>query len=208
MFFDLLRGHGLSFQTWNVVDGQFPTSPTDADGWLLTGSKHGAYEDHEFIPTLTQFIQATYATDQPMVGICFGHQIIAQALGGTVEKFDGGWAVGRQEYEFGNRTLALNAWHQDQVIQKPADADVFASNDFCKYAGLVYGKKAYTLQPHPEMSNAITSDYHTARKDSPLYPEGVFDHLVENITTPIQSEQIAKDIAAFFRGVFDPKVPS
>jgi len=71
------------------------------------------------------------------VGICFGHQIIAQALGGHVEKFADGWAVGRQIYDWGDKTVALNAWHQDQVVALPDDAKVLASNNFCAAAALV-----------------------------------------------------------------------
>ena len=90
MFVKLLGGHGFDFQIWSVVDGDFPASAVDADGWLITGSKHGAYEDHDWIPPLEQLIRAIREAGRPLVGICFGHQIIAQALGGKVEKFAGG----------------------------------------------------------------------------------------------------------------------
>ena len=85
MFVKLLGGHGFDFQIWSVVDGDFPASAVDADGWLITGSKHGAYEDHDWIPPLEQLIRAIREAGRPLVGICFGHQIIAQALGGKVE---------------------------------------------------------------------------------------------------------------------------
>ena len=84
-FARLLDGNGFTFRTYNVVDMDFPGSIHDCDGWLITGSKHGAYEDHPFIPPLEALIREVYNTDLPLVGICFGHQIIAQALGGTVE---------------------------------------------------------------------------------------------------------------------------
>ncbi|MEM6307742.1 MAG: type 1 glutamine amidotransferase, partial [Pseudomonadota bacterium] len=77
MFARLLDGHGFSFRTWNVVDGDFPGGVADADGWLVTGSKHGAYENHAFIPPLENFIRTCYTDGRPMVGVCFGHQIIA-----------------------------------------------------------------------------------------------------------------------------------
>ncbi len=119
MFARLLDGHGLTFRTWAVVDGEFPESIHDAEGWLITGSRHGAYEDHPWIPPLEDFIRDGYAARVPLVGICFGHQIIAQALGGKVEKYPGGWSVGPTDYDFGDETLTLNAWHQDQVVEKP-----------------------------------------------------------------------------------------
>ena len=123
MFAHLLQGKGFTFKTWDVVDQIFPSSPLEADGWLISGSKHGAYEDHAFIKPLSELIKNIYASAQPMVGVCFGHQLIAQALGGKVEKFNGGWAIGRQNYTFGTHgAVTLNAWHQDQVTALPPGA--------------------------------------------------------------------------------------
>ena len=95
MFATLFQSYDFTFQTWNVVDGDFPAAIDAADGWLISGSKHGAYEDHAFIAPLSELIREIYASARPMVGICFGHQIIAQALGGRVEKVEGGWAICR-----------------------------------------------------------------------------------------------------------------
>ena len=105
MFRDLLGGHGFTFATFAVVDGQFPDSAKDADGWLITGSRHGAYDDLPWIPPLEDLIRDIHARGLPLIGVCFGHQIIAQALGGKVEKFKGGWAIGRTTYDQGGQTL-------------------------------------------------------------------------------------------------------
>ncbi len=93
MFARLLDGNGFSFRTYAVVKGEFPASATDCDGWLITGSRHGVYEDHPWIPPLEQLIRDAFASHVPVVGICFGHQIVAQAMGGKVEKLqeDGPW---------------------------------------------------------------------------------------------------------------------
>ena len=92
-FFEtLLAGKGLTFRRWAVLRNDFPASVTDCDGWLITGSRFGAYEPHDWIPPLEDFIRAAYAAHVPVVGICFGHQIIAQAMGGKVEKYAGGWS--------------------------------------------------------------------------------------------------------------------
>ena len=124
MFERLLAGRGFEFDSYHVEAMEFPDTPQSADGWLLTGSRHGAYEDHAFIPPLEDFIRAAYAQAVPMVGICFGHQIIAQALGGKVVKHPAGWAVGPQDYDFGGERITLNAWHQDQVVTLPEGAEV------------------------------------------------------------------------------------
>ncbi len=155
MFHRLLGGHGFTFETFNVVDGQFPTGPADAAAWLITGSRHGVYEPHAWLPPLEQLIREIHAAGLPLVGVCFGHQVIAQALGGHVEKFSGGWAVGAQTYQMGGETLRLNAWHQDQVITPPPGARVLASNGFCKYAALAIGPNVLTFQPHPEFGDEM-----------------------------------------------------
>jgi GMP synthase-like glutamine amidotransferase len=92
MFERLLAGQGFTFRTWHVEAMDFPASVHDMDGWLITGSRHGAYEDHPFIAPLEAFIRDAYAAHVPMVGVCFGHQIIAQAMGGKVERYAGGWS--------------------------------------------------------------------------------------------------------------------
>ena len=154
MFQDLLAGQGFTFENWNVEGMDFPTAPDQADAWLITGARHGAYENHAFIPPLEQFVRDAFAQKAPMIGICFGHQIIAQALGGTVEKFDGGWAIGYHDYDIGGETYHLNAWHQDQVTKLPDGAERTGSNAFCENAMLHYAGKALTIQPHPEFDAA------------------------------------------------------
>lgn len=153
MFETLLAGRGFDFRTWRVMDMELPASPRDADGWLITGSRFGAYEDHPFIAPLESFIRAVRDAHVPMVGVCFGHQIIAQALGGKVEKFAGGWSVGPQDYDFGGKRLTLNAWHQDQVVERPGQARLVASSPFCENAALAYGDTILTVQAHPEFSD-------------------------------------------------------
>lgn len=155
MFVRLLDGRGFEFRNWHVEKMEFPDSVHDADGWLLTGSRHGAYEDHDFIAPLEDFIRRAYSDGVPMVGICFGHQIIAQALGGKVAKYSGGWAVGAQDYDFGGRPVTLNAWHQDQVVTVPQDAQVAGRNASYENAALIYGDRAYTVQAHPEFADAF-----------------------------------------------------
>jgi GMP synthase-like glutamine amidotransferase len=205
MFEALLVGQNFEFQSWDVVDMDFP-SLTDADGWLLTGSRHGAYEEHAFIPPLTEFIRAAYEQSSPMVGICFGHQIIAQALGGKVEKYAGGWSIGTREYETSDgSTLRLNAWHQDQVVALPPGAQVTAQNDFCKYAGLAYGDKALTIQPHPEFSNSLIAEYARLRLGTGTFPEEMLRAAQEQKKSALDSGKYAQTIANFFRTARRPK---
>ena len=198
MFGRLLANQGFTFETFNVVDMVFPDTVNKCDCWLITGSKHGAYEDHAFIPPLEQFIRDAYAADVPMVGVCFGHQIIAQALGGKVEKFKDGWAVGRQEYDFGGDKVSLNAWHQDQVVALPADACVIGSNHFCENAAIVYGQKAFTVQPHPEFGDPMIKGLVTL-KGPGVVPEPLLDRAIAQFENPNENQKLAVMIAQFFR---------
>lgn len=148
-----LLGEDFTYVTYNIEAGKFPASVGDADGWIITGSKHGVYEDHSWLQPLEAFIRQVYESGAPLVGICFGHQIVAKAMGGTVEKSAEGWVVGLKTYEVhdGSRFTAY-AWHQDQVIVPPPGAQVFAHSDNCRFAGLSYSGNALTLQSHPEFT--------------------------------------------------------
>lgn len=198
MFERLLAGRGFDFASYHVENMQFPQDVREAGGWLLTGSRHGVYEDHAFIPPLEDFIRAAYAARVPMVGICFGHQIIAQALGGQVAKHPEGWAVGPQDYDFGGEPVRLNAWHQDQVIRRPEAAEIVASNPFCENAALVYDDRAFTVQAHPEFDDAFIEGLieHRARG---TVPGALLDRARARMGGPLQSGGIADRIEAFFK---------
>ena len=200
MFRRLLGGEGLEFRTWNVVDMEFPAGPGEAEGWLVTGSRHGAYDDLPFIPVLEELIRQIDASGRPMVGICFGHQIIAQAMGGTVVKFPGGWSVGPKHYRWeGLGDITLTAWHQDQVISPPPEAVTVARNDFTEHAAFLYGDRIFTIQPHPEFSTEVARSYVEAKRDAPDYPEGMIEDAEARLSQPLDDRRIGHCIAAFLK---------
>ena len=198
MFMRILDGNGFDFRTYRVVEGEFPASVSECDGWLITGSRHGAYEDHPWIPPLEQFIRDSFKAHVPLVGICFGHQIIAQAMGGKVEKFAGGWAVGPQDYDFDGETLTLNAWHQDQVTKVPPGAKVVAANDFCAHAALLYDDRAFTLQAHPEYRSDFIDGLMRTRGKG-VVPDELMAKAAARFDQPLQDQTMAARIAAFFK---------
>ncbi len=198
MFADLLKGHGLSYRTYAVVDGEFPDRVDECQGWLITGSKHGAYEPHDWIPPLEQFIRDVYDDGRPMVGVCFGHQIIAQAMGGTVEKYSHGWAVGRHDYIIDGQPMSLNAWHQDQVTQLPPGATVIGQNEFCDNAALLYGDRILTMQPHPEHTAEFVGRLIETRGRG-LVPDDLLDTAIAQLNQPTQHQTMADRMAAFLK---------
>ncbi|MEQ5793747.1 MULTISPECIES: type 1 glutamine amidotransferase [Paracoccus] len=198
MFVRLLAGRGFDFTTWHVEGMEFPQDIHDADGWLLTGSRHGAYEDHAFIPPLEDFIRRVHDAGVPMVGICFGHQIIAQALGGTVVKHSGGWAVGAQDYDFGGQPVTLNAWHQDQVVALPPGAQVAGRNAFCENAALIYGDRAFTVQAHPEFGDDFIQGLMDTRAKG-VVPDDLLAGAAARMGQADGASLLADRIEAFFK---------
>ena len=159
LFKTLFDGRGLEFDVYEVNHGRFPTSVNSAESYLIIGSQHGVYEDHVWISTLERFIRNCYKTAKPVVGICFGHQVMAKALGGQVEKFSAGWALGRQEYrDLDGQLIAINAFHQDQVLVAPQGCTTILSSEFCAYAALSYQEKGLSFQGHPEMDAEFIHD--------------------------------------------------
>ena len=170
-FARLLDGNGFDVVGWAVVDGEFPPGVDAADGWLITGSKYGVYENLDWMLQLQDFVRELAAAEVPLIGVCFGHQIIAQALGGEVVKSDRGWGVGLHRYRVdasppwmqqAPQAVGIYAFHQDQVVQKPPTAEVFLSSEFCPLAGLTYGSSIISVQAHPEFGE----DYERALLDA------------------------------------------
>ena len=176
--------------TYSVLDGEFPKSADICDLWVITGSKFGCYDDHYWIKALETFIRDIKSSGKLMFGICFGHQLIARALGGTVEKHSKGWALGINQYKVQNwpselgtepAQIAIQAYHQDQITKLPKGAINIASSDFCKFAAVWYPGFGLTVQGHPEFTTEYASDLIECRRGTSLTDDEV-DRALANKT--------------------------
>ncbi len=197
----------LSLTRWPVVDGVFPPSVSDCDGWLITGSRHGAYDPLPWIPPLERFIREAMAQRRPVAGICFGHQIMAQALGGEVVKAPQGWGLGVQQYRLAQdvpwmahtpSTISLQVMHQDQVTRVPSGAVVVGGNDHCPNGILCYGRYGFSLQPHPEFEAPYVEALIASRRGH-VFPEPVVAAAEPSVGLPTDRAVVAQMLLAFFR---------
>jgi len=170
----LAEDPSLEFQTWDAESGELPTDLDAADGFIITGSKSSAYDQKEWIRALENFIQRIHASRRKLIGICFGHQVIAKALGAIVDKSPKGWGCGIQTYQLKDAELAadgigedlrLIASHQDQVITVPAGAVIIAASDHCNIAGFRIDDHILTFQGHPEFIPAYSREIMHFRRE-------------------------------------------
>jgi GMP synthase (glutamine-hydrolysing) len=175
MFAALLRGAGADFElvTYAVHAGQLPSRVDACDAWIISGSRAAVYEERPWIAGLKDFARAAYAAGTPQVGVCFGHQLLAHALGGRTERAPTGWGLGNVELtvrEPGRlpvgapARLRLFMAHQDQVVTLPPDAAWLADAPHCAHAIFALGDRVLGLQPHPEFTAGFMRDM--TREDS------------------------------------------
>lgn len=207
MFARLLRtaDPALEFAVYHVTEEQLPGAVDECDAWLVTGSRHGVYDPLPWIEPLKRFLERAYKAGIPIVGICFGHQILAEALGGRAIKSDKGWGLGVSRYTIHRKAdwmtgvdgeFSLNALHQDQVIEIPGDAEVLAGSDFCPYAVLAYRGNAISIQPHPEFPTEYLRDLIEHRRTTTL-SDPVADAGLATLDQPIHARQVAEWIVNF-----------
>ncbi|WP_119167859.1 type 1 glutamine amidotransferase [Algihabitans albus] len=156
-----LAGTALSFETVSPIAGDAVEALRDFDGLLFTGSRYGVYDDLPWMRPLMAEIRGMAARDRPQVGICFGHQIVAAALGGDVRKAEAGWGAGVQTYDLRDHhapSEEVPVFHQDQVMTPPEGARRLAGNAFCPNGGFSYEAPILTYQFHPEFSRRYLAD--------------------------------------------------
>src|SRR5213078_4703254 len=170
---------------------------------LITGSAAGVYDALDWIAPLEGFVRTAHDNKVPMVGVCFGHQLITQALGGTVRKSEKGWGIGRHVYDIapGNgviegERIAIAASHQDQVIAPPPGARTILSSAFAEHAGLLYGNgSALSVQPHPEFDHGFAHFCCDIRQGHA--PDAVIAQAKASLAEPVDNARLGGAITRF-----------
>lgn len=161
MFMRLIHGAdpAIEFRTWEIIDGELPSEPDACDAWLITGSRFSVYDDLPWIAPLEDFIRRLHSAQKKLIAVCFGHQLVARALGGRSGKADTGWVIGVQEIEMTRpwswlkdapaRARVIHS-HQDQVLELPPGATLVGTNAVCPNAMFQLGDHIMAMQGHPE----------------------------------------------------------
>jgi GMP synthase-like glutamine amidotransferase len=200
--FQRLLGPGFEVESFDVQAGQLPDAQAH-EACLITGSPAGVYDPLPWIDPLIQFIRS--ANGAKMVGVCFGHQVMAEALGGHVEKSDKGWGAGLHRYTVVRSepwidsvgTIAIPASHQDQVVVQPPNTEVVAASDFTPFASLAWtDRAAISFQFHPEFSPAFAKALIEKRYDAVPDP----DAAIASLDAPNDSAVVGGWIRNFLNG--------
>ena len=198
--FQRLLGDDFDIESYDVAAGELPAQSNGHGAVLITGSPAGVYDPLPWIAPLEEFIRAS--SDRKMVGICFGHQIMAQALGGKVVKSEKGWGTGLQRY----RVVRVESWmdaandinvpasHQDQVVAQPPNTEVVATTDFTPFAALSWtDRQAMSFQFHPEFRPDFARALIERRRDVLPDPDGA----IVSLDAPNDSARVAGWIRRF-----------
>ncbi len=166
-----LLGEGVEFRLYDARTGELPDH-AECDGWVIPGSRQSVYEDDAWIGELRTWTTEALERRTPLAGICFGHQLIAQAMGAPVGRSDGGWNIGVIDYEVHAKPAhvvevperyRLIASHQDQVFELPAGAELFASSPRCPVAGFSVDDHVLCVQGHPEFEAPLAASLYRSR---------------------------------------------
>ena len=206
MFEHLLKSvdGSLLFSRYQVTDCLYPQHVDDCDAYLITGSKSGTYDGEPWIQRLQDYVTCLAGRRKKLIGICFGHQLIAQALGGHAEKSGKGWGVGlatsavyvsKPWMDPAKDKYALITSHQDQVTALPPRAELIAGDEFCTYASYQIGDHILTFQGHPEFTPAYARQRMDDRRK--ILGEQTYQQGMASLNQDADHQLIAKWIINF-----------
>lgn len=173
-------------------------SPEDFDGYVITGSEMGVYDETPWMTPLRDFLAAVREKRRPVFGICFGHQIMADAWGGQAEKVEKGFILGAQRYDLRGVKAKAHVAHQDQVTRVPPGAEIVASAPYCPVGGLVYDFPALSVQFHPEHWEGFVDDIIEMVGEDLMSPEEIAAAKA-SLRGEVPTDLYGPEAAAFFR---------
>ena len=201
-------GADASFEHFNTMQGEYPASFDAFDAVLLTGSRADSFSQAPWVLALRQQVELLLKQKKKLVGVCFGHQLIALCMGAKVGRAPQGWGTGRMTYQWhthplsqpSDRTdISLLASHQDQVFELPEGATLLASNAFCPVAAFVVEQQVLCVQPHPE----FVEDYSAflLNKRRALLGEAQYSRSIDSLVLGHDGAHMARMMVAFIKGV-------
>lgn len=194
----------LEFVIYDVQTNEYPRDIDEVDAYLITGSKAGVYDDCQWIRQLQEFVRTLHQARKKLIGICFGHQLIAHTLGGRAAKSGKGWGVGRHSYAFNAQAEAFApegsefsvlVSHQDQVLEPATGATVLAGSDFCPVAMTQLDNHMLTFQGHPEFVPEYARKLLELRRS--CIGEERYQHGMSSLHEPLDQRQLARWILDF-----------
>ena len=206
MFESLLAPHlpGLRFSYYDACHGVLPATPDACDAYVCSGSQFSVYDARDWIRPLSEFLGKLHATRTPYVGICFGHQMLALAMGGQVARAPQGWGVGVHEMSVverepwmrpGQSVCRLQYMHGDQVLKLPPEAKVLARSEHCEVAMFRVGDSMLGIEGHPEFTASFNEALIRARRER--IGVAAADRALESVNGPTDSSVVGQWIAEF-----------
>lgn len=206
MFERLLRQAGAegTFDIFNTVKGEYPASFEPYDAVLLTGSKADSFSQEPWVLALKDKVQALLLAKKKLIGVCFGHQLIALCLGAKVGRAPQGWGAGRMTYEWlapelahaqGREDVALLASHQDQVFDLPGGTRLLATSAFCPVAAFGIDGQLFCVQAHPEFVEDYSAFLLNKRRS--MFGEERYQAFIQSLAKGHDGLAVARMMVAF-----------
>jgi len=208
MFSDILTqvDPQIELRFFSAIERQLPSDIEQCDAYMTSGSKWGVNDDEPWIRELEAFVCKLYQANKPFVGICFGHQLIAKALGGRVEKSVKGWGIGIAVSPVVTKMpwmqppqdcVNLIVSHQDQIIELPPATTVLMSSDFCSFSMIQVGQCFIGVQGHPEFSRQYSLALMNSRRDR--IPASVITAGEESLNQEVNDLSVMKWLLDFLK---------
>jgi len=196
----------LDYRVFKAVDGEFPASPAECDGYVVTGGNASAYDPDPWIEKLLSFVRQCHGSRKKLIGICLGHQAIALALGGVVRKATQGWGMGVKSVTVEKQLpwmvpartrVSFLFTHKDQVTDLPPGAVRIGTNEHCPNNMFVLGDHLLAMQGHPEFNHAYTKGLIEARRE--MLGEKCYREAINSLSQPTDDPVFADWMARFLK---------